>query len=148
MAPALLLRLQTTTHHFSAGGTDVTRISYRLGLSMVLALFVRGVVLGQQPLTAQPQGTAQPPAPLPIAAKDPQNPMDADGAAALLDRIELVLNAELGNKPIERGAVGTAGVLPGVDSKSKAGKVYVDRAALDEILAEVQQLRTMLKVRQ
>ncbi len=59
-----------------------------------------------------------------------------------------ILNAALGNRPADSQAVGTSGVLPGVDSKSKAGKVSVDRAALDEILAEVQQLRTMLRVRQ
>ena len=62
--------------------------------------------------------------------------------------MQTIVDAVLGNKPAGNNAVGTSGVLPGVDTKSKAGKVSVDRAALDEILAEVQQLRTMLRVRQ
>jgi hypothetical protein len=109
-----------------------------------------GTSIGTQAAPPPNQAAAsspnQPATPPPSAGA--QNAIDAEGAAALLDRIELVLNAELGNKPIESGAVGTAGVLPGVDRKSKAGKLTVDRAALDEMLAEVQQLRTMLKIRQ
>jgi len=58
------------------------------------------------------------------------------------------LSAELGETSAGAKAVGTSGVVPGVDKKSKAGKVLVDRAALDEVLAEVQQLKAMLRVKQ
>ncbi len=98
---------------------------------------------GMQP--AQPASGAQPSTPVP--ARQPA--VDSEGAAALLDRMEAIVDAALGNRPAgDNNAVGTSGVVPGVDSKSKAGKISVDRAALDEILAEVQQLRTMLRVRQ
>jgi len=62
--------------------------------------------------------------------------------------METVLSAELGETSAGAKAVGTSGVVPGVDKKSKAGKVSVDRAALDEVLAEVQQLKAMLRVKQ
>jgi len=68
----------------------------------------------------------------------------------LLDRIETLVSAALG-RPVESTSdkpVGTSGSLPGVDKKSSAGRVTVDRAALDEVLAEVQQLKIMLRVRQ
>jgi hypothetical protein len=91
----------------------------------------------------QPTAGAQP-APAPAA----QPAVDSEGAGALLDRMQTILDAALGNPPADNHTVGTSGVLPGVDSKSKAGRVSVDRAALDEVLAEVQQLRTMLRVRQ
>jgi hypothetical protein len=90
-----------------------------------------------------PPTSAQPPAPPPA-----QPSVDFEGASALLDRMQSIVNATLGNKPAgDSKAVGTTGVLPGVDTRSKAGKISVDRAALDEILAELEQLRTMLRVR-
>jgi hypothetical protein len=78
----------------------------------------------------------------------PGSNVDADGAAALLDRMDVLVNAALGAKkaPSADKPVGTSGVASGVDSKSSAGRVTVDRAALDELLAEVQQLRSMLRV--
>ncbi len=81
----------------------------------------------------------------------PGSNIDADGAAALLDRMEVLLNASLSGNPTGKIAkadkpVGTSGVVPGVDAKSSAGRVTVDRAALDELLAEAQQLRSMLRV--
>lgn len=78
----------------------------------------------------------------------PGSNVDADGAAALLDRMEVILNAALSNKPVPSGdkSVGTSGVMPGVDSKSSAGRITFDRSAMDELLAEVQQLRSMLRV--
>jgi len=70
--------------------------------------------------------------------------------------MDVLVNAALGDKEAAKKqaadkkqddkAVGTSGVLPGVDAKSSAGRVTVDRAALDELLAEVQQLRSMLRV--
>lgn len=81
----------------------------------------------------------------PTASSSGRQSIDAEGAAALLDRMETILNAALGEKSADSGkAVGTSGV----GSKSKAGKLAIDRSALDEILAEVQQLKTMLRVKQ
>jgi hypothetical protein len=103
----------------------------------------------QAPIPAPPAAPAQ----AVTAAQpkpQPQSAFDASGAGALLDRIEMVVSAALGksvpstsDKPI-----GTTGALPGVDKKSPAGRVTVDRAALDEVLAEVQQLKIMLRIRQ
>jgi outer membrane biosynthesis protein TonB len=102
---------------------------------------------GAQP-TQPPTGTqpAQPTAGAPLA-QPTSGAVDSEGSGALLDRMQAILDAALGNRPADQ-PVGTSGVLPGVDTKSKAGKISVDRAALDEVLAEVQQLRTMLRVRQ
>ena len=97
------------------------------------------------PATQPPTGTQPPTATQPAAAP---TLADAAGASALLDRMETVLSAELGETSAGAKAVGTSGVVPGVDKKSKAGKVSVDRAALDEVLAEVQQLKAMLRVKQ
>ena len=97
----------------------------------------------QPPAGTQPQQTAGGQLPPPTSGA-----VDSEGAGALLDRMQTILDAALGNRPADNQAVGTTGVVPGVDSKSKAGKISVDRAALDEVLAEVQQLRTMLRVRQ
>jgi hypothetical protein len=105
----------------------------------------------QPPTGTQPPTATQPTQPTAGTQTAPpanQSAIDSEGAGALLDRMQIILNAALGNRPADSQAVGTSGVLPGVDSKSKAGKISVDRAALDEILAEVQQLRTMLRVRQ
>lgn len=98
-------------------------------------------------------GGAAPTVPSAVPASPGSN-IDADGAAALLERIDVLVNAALGDKQAAEKAkadkgdkpVGTSGVLPGVSSKSSAGRVTVDRAALDELLAEVQQLRSMLRV--
>jgi hypothetical protein len=94
------------------------------------------------PASAQPRVTA------PMGAP-PQGEADASGAAALLDRIEAIVGSALANRPTPapNDAVGTSGEKPGVDKKSTAGRVTVDRAALDEILAEVQQLKVMLRTR-
>jgi cytoskeletal protein RodZ len=99
----------------------------------------------QPPPAQPPTGTQPPTATQPAAAP---TLADAAGASALLDRMETVLSAELGETSGGAKAVGTSGVVPGVDKKSKAGKVSVDRAALDEVLAEVQQLKAMLRVKQ
>jgi hypothetical protein len=101
---------------------------------------------GQPPsVTPQQSGTTAP-QPTPSTQTVP----DTDAASALIDRMETIVSAALGGKPAPKDAkpVGTTGVLPGVDAKSGAGRVVVDRAALDELLAELQQLNTMLKVRQ
>jgi hypothetical protein len=115
-----------------------------------------GTSIPREAAAAPPQAPQSQPATMPQAAPGAagnqpapaaQSAIDAEGAAALLDRMETILNTSLGHPPANREAVGTSGALPGVDSKSKAGKVSVDRAALDEILAEVEQLRTMLRVK-
>lgn len=97
--------------------------------------------------------SANPGAPPAAAAPAPSSD---NGAGALLDRITDVIDQSLGHSPANPdgaksgtpGAKGTTGVLPGVSSKSAAGKVSVDRAALDEIRAEVEQLKIMLRQRQ
>jgi hypothetical protein len=70
------------------------------------------------------------------AAKD----VDHSAAIALLDRMQAVVDGALSGKPVSGTptAVGTSG------STSKAGKVTIDRSALDEIRAEITQIRLML----
>jgi type IV secretory pathway VirB10-like protein len=73
-------------------------------------------------------------------------------AAALLDRMSEIVDQALDGKLSEKskkgtpGATGTSGVLK--VGKSAAGTVVVDRSALDEIHAELEQLKIMLKDRQ
>jgi hypothetical protein len=93
-------------------------------------------------------GTAANPtaSPTPASASgQPASGVDATGAAALLDRIDAILSAALAGKPLPQAEapVGTSGS----NKQHSAGKISVDRAALDEILAEVQQLRVMLALR-
>jgi hypothetical protein len=132
-------------------------------------------VAGQQPTPAsqstQPPAPAQPPpvsrppaeqmpAPTPTPTQAPAVPvaqvatpgseLDRSTASALLGRIEAIVNAALMDesskdkkdkeKDKDSKAVGTSGKL-----ESQAGKVTVDRADLDEILAEVALLKTMIR---
>jgi predicted NBD/HSP70 family sugar kinase len=60
-------------------------------------------------------------------------------AIVLLDRIQALVDEALAEK---NRAVGTTG-----KTSDKPGKVTIDRAALDEIRAEVSQLKTMLETR-
>jgi len=65
---------------------------------------------------------------------------DPATALALLERIEKIVDDALAGRPSSKtGAVGTTGSL-----ESKAGKITIDRAALDEIRAEVSLLKAML----
>jgi hypothetical protein len=110
------------------------------------------------PDPAAPPQTAQPPAPAPAAtgadsAQTQSSSASANGGALmLLDRISDIVDESLGQKAASKTsdkgtqrAAGTTGVKVG---KSGAGKVTIDRAALDEIKAEVDQLRVMLKDKQ
>jgi hypothetical protein len=130
----------------------------------------------QQPPPTQPAPPAQPPAPpapdptMPPTTQPPATPPPAGttgestqapprtpatpsgGAIVLLDRISEIIDQSLGQKPASKssrkgtpGATGTSGVKVG---KSAAGTVVVERAALDEIKAEIQQLKIMLKDKQ
>ena len=119
-----------------------------------LELFRTNLALFQQSMPAAPANPGAPAAGTPTQS-GAQNPpaqttssLNASGAGALLDRIDAIVSAALGNKPTPPPdtAVGTAGKVPSVDKKSSSGKVTIDRAALDEILAEVRQLKVMLRV--
>jgi hypothetical protein len=101
-----------------------------------------------------PPPAAQPPATPPAAtpqesAQTPNQTRASGGAAVLLDRISEIVDAALSGKTATKtsangtpGAKGTSGVLK--VGKTSAGKVSVDRSALDEIQAEVEQLKIML----
>jgi hypothetical protein len=69
----------------------------------------------------------------------------------LLNRITDIIDQSLGHSPAAKteakgtpGAKGTSGVAKGGPASS-AGKVTIDRAALDEIRAEAEQLKIMLQ---
>ncbi|HWF86879.1 MAG TPA: hypothetical protein VG222_18610 [Vicinamibacterales bacterium] len=108
-----------------------------------------------------PQPSAQPPAtppstgatsqPTQTQSQTPAQAAPTGGALVLLDRISDLIDQSLGQKPVSKasekntpGAKGTSGVKIG---KTGAGQVTVDRATLDEIKAEVEQLKIMLKDR-
>ncbi len=113
------------------------------------------------PDPAMPPPTAQPPAtPPPTGApgepaqtQTPAQTTATGGALVLLDRITDLVDQSLGQKPVPKesdkstpGATGTSGVLK--VGKTGAGQVIVDRATLDEIKAEIEQLKIMLKDKQ
>jgi outer membrane biosynthesis protein TonB len=125
----------------------------------------------QPPPTPTPPPPSTPPPPTPTPAQPPVMPPPTDtaqapatktqptgGASVLLDRITDLLDQALGQKPADKsskdksskqgtpGAKGTSGTLK--VGKAPAGSVVIERAALDEIRAEVDQLRIMLKDRQ
>ena len=98
----------------------------------------------QTPLTTTPPTTSE-------AAQTPATP-EANGAAVLLDRISEIVDQSLGHESTAKksdkgtpGAKGTSGVVK--MGKTSAGQVSIDRASLDEIKAEVEQLKIMLKDR-
>jgi hypothetical protein len=106
-----------------------------------------------------PAPTTQPPTPQPPTTatigqqETPNQSTPSGGAAVLLDRISDLVDQALGGKPAPKssnkgtpGAKGTTGVIK--VGKTSAGTVTVDRAALDEIKSEVEQLRVMLKDKQ
>ena len=101
----------------------------------VLALFAVAFALALGPLRG---AGAQVPVPTPSA---PQSSSDTDHGTALmlLDRVAAVLDAAISGKNAKSGAVGTSG------SDDGTAKVVIDRAALDEIRAEIAQIRLLLK---
>ncbi len=89
--------------------------------------------------TPQPAGEPCAPqtAPAPMVGIDPAT------ATQLLDRIQAVLDeAVKGESPTSVTAVGTSGTP---DAKAAEGKIKIDRSLVDEIRAEVGQVRTLLK---
>jgi len=104
-----------------------------------------------QPATTRPPAEQLPaPTPTPTAAPTVPatlNPVNTDPdrrtALALLDRIDKLVGQALqesSDKKSKNGTAGTSGSLEG-----KSGRVTVDRATLDEILAEVAQVKMMLQ---
>ncbi|HEV3140734.1 MAG TPA: hypothetical protein VGY57_09475, partial [Vicinamibacterales bacterium] len=73
-----------------------------------------------------------PPAPVPVSAD-----LDSATIAALLERMQTLVDRLTGESG-KSGAVGTSGSL------SKSGKIEVERQTLDELRAEIAQLKTML----
>ena len=100
------------------------------------------------PAEQQPAPTPTPTTPNAAARTVPQADPDRKTALMLLDRIESLVDEALEGPSVKSGKsdkssskpVGTGGSLV-----EKAGKVMVDRAALDEIRAEVAQIRLMLQ---
>src|SRR5258708_5824936 len=95
---------------------------------------------GRDPV-AQP--TPDTPVAAPVEAVPPPMPpavssdIDSGTIAALLDRMALLVDG-LSGESGRSGAVGTNGSL------SKSGKIEVERQSLDELRAEIAQLKTML----
>jgi hypothetical protein len=88
------------------------------------------------PATQQPTGSAPP-------ASAPAD----NGAMVLLNRISELVEQSLGHPAATQDqmkAKGTSGVKASTPSKNSAGLVSVERATLDEIKAEVDQLKIML----
>jgi hypothetical protein len=99
---------------------------------VVLATFAVAFALALGPLR---DARAQAPTPSPTP-----NATDTDRGTAvmLLDRVAAVLDAAIDGKSTTSGTVGTGG------SDDRTVKVVVDRAALDEIRAEIAQIRLLL----
>jgi hypothetical protein len=103
-----------------------------------------------QPPVSRPPAEQQPaPTPTPSAVPtnpsmlSPSNDPDRKTALVLLDRIDKLVDEALqdkSDKKSKKEAVGTSGSVEG-----RAGKVIVDRATLDEILAHVAQIKMMLQ---
>jgi hypothetical protein len=102
-----------------------------------------------QPPAAQtpavPPATVPAPAGQPPAVQPPAPPMvvsadiDHGTAIMLLDRVATVLDDAVNRKASKSDAVGTSG------SDNGPVRVVIDRAALDEIRAEIVQVRSLLK---
>jgi hypothetical protein len=90
------------------------------------------------PQTASPQ-TTPPETAVPQTAPPPAAAGSDHGTALmLLDRVSAVLDAAVSGKSTKTGAVGTTGPDEG------SIKVVVDRGALDEIRAEIAQIKLLL----
>jgi hypothetical protein len=77
-------------------------------------------------------------APQPTASTTTSN-----GADVLLDRMASIIDDALAGRPGTSRAVGTSGAK---GSLASAGMVTIERQQLDEIRAEIAQLRAMLKI--
>jgi hypothetical protein len=103
-----------------------------------------------RPRTESPDATAaQPSSPAPPAARPaqpaPTAGIDPSTALQLLDRIQSILDgAANGESPTSLTAIGTSGTKGG-KSAAAGGKVTIDRGLLDEIRAELSQIRTLLQ---
>jgi len=103
---------------------------------VVLATFAVAFALALAPLRdARAQAPTQAPTP---SATPSATDTDHGTALVLLDRVASVLDAAITGKSTKSGAVGTSG------SDDGTVKVVVDRAALDEIRAEIAQIRLLL----
>ena len=103
---------------------------------VVLATFAVAFALALGPLRdARAQAPTQAPTP---SATPSAADTDHGTALMLLDRVATVLDAAINGKSTKSGAVGTSG------SNDGTVKVVVDRAALDEIRAEIAQIRLLL----
>jgi len=101
--------------------------------------------LTRPPAEQLPAPTPTPTTPDAAAPTVPRADPDRKTALMLLDRIESLIDDALQEKSGKSDkssskAVGTSGSLA-----EKAGKVKVDRAALDEIRAEIAQIKLMLQ---
>ena len=107
----------------------------------------------QQPAT--PAQTAPAPAAAPVAPA-PDQPVkttpEPTTAEVLLDRIDKIVTKAIdGSEPKlpsgEPGAVATSGQAGGSETavRPSGGKVTIDRAALEEIRAEVEQLKSLIR---
>jgi hypothetical protein len=99
----------------------------------------------QQPVAPTPaipqtsQQPAEPCAPGTVATVG----IDSTTALLLLDRIQTVLDeAVKGESPTSLTAVGTSGAK---EPKAADGRIRIDRSLVDEIRAELAQVRTLLK---
>ena len=76
-------------------------------------------------------------------APQPAPSTTSNGADVLLDRMASIIDDALAGRPGTSRAVGTSGTK---GSLASAGMVTIERQRLDEIRAEIAQLRAMLKV--
>jgi hypothetical protein len=93
------------------------------------------------PATAPPETSTPrtPPAPAHTAGIDPST------ALQLLDRVQSILDgAAKGESPTSLNPVGTSGTKGGKNGAA-SGKVTIDRALVDEIRAEIDQIKALLK---
>lgn len=136
--------------------TPAVVVAFLIALS-VSAGTIRNVLAqppAEQTPAAQPPATQQPPAQMPgmqtpagqpptegqvtlprVVGKD----TDHGTALMLLDRIATVLDASVSRKASKSDIVGTTG------SEDAPLKVVIDRAALDEMRAEIAQIKLLLQ---
>ena len=107
----------------------------------------------QEPQTPAPQTQTPPPITAdmtPPPAPCPETPAGLGDAGAMLDRISGVLSRMIGKSAYLKSSekpTGSAPEQPGeiVSNGGTANRVSVDRAQLDELLAEVEQVRAIVK---
>jgi len=93
------------------------------------------------PATAAPESSA----PQSAAAAARTAGIDPSTALQLLDRVQSILDgATKGESPTSLKPVGTSGTKGGKNAAA-SGKVTIDRALVDEIRAEIDQIKALLK---